>query len=108
MRNIEIQLSADIDLANVETAIDRSLHELGLTVNLRGTLKKLPGCVHWHARQSRESGTLEITLWPPEHGNPGTTWAWFSVQDGRQADWIDAKIDALRTAIQQESKAIAR
>ena len=76
-----------------EAAIDEAILAAGLTVTMRTSLKKYPGFVHWHARNGRESGTLEITLWPKEHR------AWFSIQSGRTASWIGDTLEALSVAI---------
>jgi hypothetical protein len=38
-------------------------------------------------------GTLEITVWPAQHR------AWFSVQRGRRAAWIDGEIARLQSSI---------
>lgn len=46
----------------VTQAIDDALAESGLTVTLRDTLKKYPGCRHWHAKSGRLPGTLEVTF----------------------------------------------
>lgn len=85
MENSEIELGPGIDLAGVERTIDTTLAAAGLEIALRGGLKKFPGCTHWHARLPGHSGTLEITLWPQERR------AWFTVQNGRRAAWIEAK-----------------
>ena len=90
MENTEIELRPEIDLTEVERAIDTALAAAGLAIVLRGSLQKFPGCIHWHARQPGESGTLEITLWPQAHR------AWFTVQSGRRADWIDGKQAEMR------------
>ncbi len=86
MENIEIELRVGIDLTEVERAIDTALTQAGLEIALRGSLRKFPGCTHWHARQPGESGTLEVTLWPQERR------AWFTVQSGRRAVWIPGKL----------------
>ena len=93
MRNLEIHLPEGADFAVVEQAIDAAILDSGLRVTLRGTLKRHPGCVHWHAKREREAGTLEITLWPREGR------AWFTIQDGRTAAWIDEAAMRLAEAI---------
>jgi hypothetical protein len=95
LRTVEIRLPAYVDCGDVERAIDQALVDVGLHITLRGTLKKFPGCVHWHAKRGRERGTLEITLWPPMGR------AWFTIQSGRTADWIDEKLQSLGATIQQ-------
>ena len=68
--------------------IDQALAQVGLNTTLRDGLKKFPGCIHWHAKNGGQPGTLEITLWPQQQR------AWFTIQDGRAAGWIDAKLNA--------------
>jgi ribosomal protein S18 acetylase RimI-like enzyme len=77
----------------VERAIDTAIADIGLEIVLRGTLKKFPGCMHWHVKRGRNSGTLEITFWPLENR------AWFSIQDRRKAEWIDEAMGGLMDAI---------
>ncbi len=86
----------------VEQAIDQAIASAELNVILRDTLKAFPGCVHWHVKNGRESGTLEITFWPQDHR------AWLSVQAGRKAPWIDAKMKLLGAAIKSQLKSEAR
>jgi hypothetical protein len=60
-----------------ETLIERCCAENNLQVTLKGTLSKYPGCVHWHLKQGKQHGTLEITWWPEQHR------LWLSIQAGR-------------------------
>lgn len=94
MRNIEIPLPANARSLEVERAVEQSIADAGLVVRLKGTLKRFPGCVHWHVRRQRDAGTLEITLCPNEHR------AWFTVQDGRRADWIEEALSQLSQLLQ--------
>jgi hypothetical protein len=96
LRNVEIPLPFGIDCLEVERAIDKALAQVGLQISLRDTLKKFPGCVHWHAKNGREVGTMEITLWPQEQR------AWFTVQDGRKADWIGDKMELVQEEMQRQ------
>lgn len=96
MQHFEIPLPEQAECAAIEAAIDHALSATGLTVTLRDTLKKYPGCIHWHARSSRRPGTLEITLWPQKHR------AWLTIQSGRRAEWIEAKRVAIAEAILRE------
>lgn len=95
MENIEIPLPRHIESVEVAQVIDAALAESGLTVTLRDSLKKYPGCIHWHAKNGRASGTLEITLWPRERR------AWFTVQSGRRAPWTGEKLDLLSASLQE-------
>ncbi len=95
MIEIEIPLPSDVDYSVVEQAIDQTIPAVGLTTTLRDSLKKYPGCIHWHVKYSRRPGTLELTLWPQQRK------AWFSVQSGRTAPWIEGKMQSVHEAIQQ-------
>jgi hypothetical protein len=88
MRHVEIPISTGASFDKVERAIEQAIRRSELEVTLHGSLKKHPGCVHWHLKRRGKSGTLELTWWPKERR------AWFSVQSGRQAVWIPL---ALRT-----------
>jgi hypothetical protein len=95
MRHFEIELPPDKSIEEVAAAIDRAIVDAGLSVTLRGSLKKFPGCTHWHAKLGRQTGTLEITLWPQERR------AWFTVQSGRTAFWIADKVKSIASSIGQ-------
>ncbi len=95
MREIELLLPTEVDDPAVERLIDEAIAQSGLQVSLRGTLKKYPGCVHWHVKSHGEPGTLEITFWPGQHR------AWFAIQNGRRAAWIEGAIERLGELLQQ-------
>lgn|ERR1017187_5509185 len=95
MQNIEIELPRGAKLTKVKKTIDATLAAVGLQVSLRGTLKKFPGCMHWHARKAGQSGTLELTLWPQQHR------VWMTIQSGRAAEWITEKLPEIQDALQQ-------
>jgi len=90
MQELDIPIHdwADTDriARHVEAVIEK--HELLLT--MKGTLKRYPGCTHWHFKNGRLPGTLELTLWPEKRR------LWINVQSGRAAPWIDELLPALR------------
>lgn len=96
IRNTEVVLPHDIDTGIVEQVFDDVLARSGLTITLRDSLRKYPGCVHWHLKQGRKPGTLELTLWSDARR------AWFSVHRGRAAPWIDAELVRLAETLQQQ------
>ena len=49
---------------DAESAIVEESSRLGLTVSSDGKLASYPGSRHWHIKNGRRSGTLEVTLWP--------------------------------------------
>ena len=67
----------------------------GLTLTLKGTLKKYPGSLHWHYRQGNLSGTLEVTWW--EQGRR----LWFKLASGRTGLWTERAIHRLMGDIEQ-------
>ena len=93
MQTIEIELPRRANLHKVKKAIEATLVAVGLEVSMRGTLKKFPGCIHWHAKSAGRSGTLELTLWPQQHR------AWMSIQSGRAANWIPKKLPEVQNAL---------
>ena len=95
MIDVDIPLPVDVECSVVEKAIDETIPALGLTTTMRDTVKKYPGCVHWHVKYGRRPGTLELTLWPQQQR------VWFSVQSGRTVPWIEGKMQAMHEAIQE-------
>src|SRR5437588_7619954 len=93
MQIIEIELPPSANLSRVKKTIDATFAAVGLQVSLRGTLKKFPGCTHWHAKLPGQPGTLELTLWPQQHR------AWISIQSRRAADWIADKLPEIQQAL---------
>ena len=93
MRNIEILVPESARDGRVLRVIDLAVAQAGLTVTLRGSLKNFDGCTHWHAKLGRQRGTLEVTYWPHERR------AWFTIQDGRVAPWIEGKMLELAAVI---------
>jgi hypothetical protein len=93
MQVIEIKLPRKANLSQAKKSIDATLAAVGLQISLRGTLKKFPGCTHWHAKIPGRPGTLELTLWPQQHR------AWISIQSGRAAGWITKKLPEVQKAL---------
>lgn len=96
MENAEIILPRGASAETITQAIDKAIAQSGLTVTLRDSLKKFPGCVHWHLKRGREPGTLELTFWPREHR------AWFLVQRGRAASWTAEASSDLEQEVQRQ------
>ena len=64
---------------------ERRCEELGLIAR-RMSLKKYPGCTHWHLKKAGEKGTLEATWWPEKDR------LWLSVHENRRAAWQERAI----------------
>ena len=97
MRDFPVQLPEGVDFLLVEEAVEACCQEMELIRAMKDTLAKYPGCVHWHFKKRRTSGTLEITLWP------ATNRLWVTIQEGRRAEWIE---DACPVLIQRLEKAV--
>ncbi len=95
MQNIEIKLPTTATFSSIEKAIEATIVAQGLEIALRGTLKKFPGCLHWHVRSPGQTGTLELTLWPQQHR------AWITIQSGRAAAWISKSLPEVQTTLYQ-------
>jgi hypothetical protein len=94
MTEIEITLPAQAKGAQVIRAVERVAAEQALTLTLKGTLLKYPGCVHWHFKKDKESGTLEITWWPAQRR------LWLKVALNRQNAWINKVIPHLKQSLE--------
>ena len=95
MKVIDIPLPPNVDRLPVRKIIEDICIAGGLRVTLRTTLKKYRHSIHWHFKNGDESGTLEITFWPAECR------AWLSIQAGRDAPWLEARIALLQGSFQR-------
>lgn len=95
MLEIEAHVAPDADLTRAEASIEAACAAEGLRLTLKGTLKKYPGCIHWHYKKDLQPGTLEITLWPQARR------LWFKVAAGRTGAWIDEILARLKIGIER-------
>lgn len=61
--------------------IELVIHNYQLTVTQKTTLSTKPGSIHWHLKQGKAKGVLEITYWPAKEQ------ILLEIHDNRQADW---------------------
>lgn len=94
MNELEINLPPNVDVEALEHLIDETLEQCDLRVTMRDTLKQYPGCVHWHLKQGRQPGTLELTLWPQKRR------LWFAVHRNRTAPWLEVERKHLQFVLQ--------
>ncbi|MFN8310215.1 MAG: hypothetical protein U0T73_09660 [Chitinophagales bacterium] len=57
-----------------------------LDIQMKGTLRTLPGSVHWHFKRKKEGGIFEVTLLT--NGS-----AEVSFHDNRHALWVTEEMD---------------
>lgn len=95
MLQTEVRLAPRADVSAVEMVVEACCTAEGLTLTLKGTLVKYPGCVHWHFKRGRERGTLEVTWWPQQRR------LWFKVQAGRTGEWVEEAGGRLKQVIEK-------
>ena len=95
MHQIEIDIPDIDDTPAIARRVETVLAAHGLTMHSRGSVRKYAGCIHWHWKNGRQSGTLEVTLWPAKRR------LWFKVQAGRRAPWIDQLVPALKADLEK-------
>ena len=86
MREIEVMFTGSPE--SIPKTVEEICEREGLTLVLKGTLAKYPGCVHWHFKRGRLPGTLEVTWWKSR--------LWFKISAGRDAAWMDNVIEKLQ------------
>ena len=99
--NMAMTANEDAVAAAVETAgLREALH-----LTMKTTLKKYPGCIHWHFKRGKEPGILEVTLWPADEENGAAGRSdrlWLSVHNNRKANWMGDLIPRLKLRIETE------
>ena len=99
MQEIDVELPDKPDWQHIARTVDRCATFSKLTCTSRGTLKRYPGCVHWHFKRGKlrrtPSGTLEITAW--EQGSR----LWIKIQKSRKANWMAELVPLLKRAIER-------
>jgi hypothetical protein len=95
MREIDISVPEGAGSDAIEAAVEHTCKSLGLTLAMRSSLSKYPGCVHWHMKRKGEKGTLEITAWPDRRP------LWIKIHAGRAARWIDEIIPGFASDVQR-------
>lgn len=99
MQTVEIVLPSPLPepvaAADIPALIEQVCLAHPLTIALRTTLASYPGCAHWHLRQGKASGTLELTWWPKKHR------LWFKVAKQRNGSWIDMCLPQLKAELEQ-------
>ena len=97
MNIIEVDLPTVLQQINGDmvSIVERICLAESLTVTLRGTLASYSGPTHWHFKNGKARGTLELTWWPARNR------LWFKVAGGRAAPWIEACLPRLKAKLEQ-------
>jgi hypothetical protein len=94
MRESEFAVPKNCDLRKADRLIEEICARRGLQLAMKGTTASYPGSFHWHFKQPKQKGTLELTLHIP------TRRLWAKISEGRKAPWIDKELPALRRTIE--------
>ncbi len=103
MNNYDIDLPIDLDERNVATAVEGACAEAGLCLSIKTSLKKYPGCTHWHFKRPSQRGVLEVTWWPGD-ADIRPARLWLSVHGNRQSDWISELMPRLGSHMEDQLK----
>jgi hypothetical protein len=91
---VDVQVPSTIKTEKLTQQVEQVFSQYDLACTLKGTLTSYPGCVHWHFKKRRETGTLELTWWEAEMR------LWFKVGDHRTAPWIEKAIPHLKKQLE--------
>ena len=95
MLEVELQIPDSVESEAVPGIVEQVCASNELTCTMKGTLVRYPGSIHWHVKQGKERGTLEITWWESGHR------LWFKVASGRSSEWILKSISQLKEQIEK-------
>jgi len=90
MKRFDIRLPLNPVTDKIISAFEKAVHTHSLTIKSRGTLKTIPGCVHWHIIYDGSKGTLEATF------DKNRLRLWLCYHDNRYAEWIDEAVKKIR------------
>ncbi len=100
MDNVDVTLPDNVDLDLVPQVVEDVCACVELDQTLKTTLKKFPGCLHWHFKRSQEKGILEVTWWPRATDDQSSR-LWLSVHGNRTADWIEQIKPQVKATIEE-------
>jgi hypothetical protein len=95
MLEVELQIPDSVEPETVIGAVEQVCASHDLTCTLKGTLSRYPGSIHWHFKNGKQKGTLEIT-WQERENR-----LWFKVANGRASEWISASLPRLKEQIEK-------
>jgi hypothetical protein len=95
MIEVELQIPDQVKSEAVVRVVEQVCASHDLNCSLKGTLVSYPGSLHWHVKQGKHRGTLEITWWESGHR------LWFKVANGRTSESILKNIPQLQQQIEK-------
>ncbi|MEX2104576.1 MAG: hypothetical protein WD907_04505 [Bacilli bacterium] len=85
----------DMVVEEIVKEIEDCIQQFNLTISLKTTLSTMKGSIHWHLKQERQKGVLEVTYWPKKQQ------IWLEIHDNRRSEWNVDVIAPLAHAIAQ-------
>ena len=101
MIEYEIEVSKRQDDSAVEAVVQDVCRAKGLEIQTKTSLKKYPGCTHWHFRRPNARGILELTWWPGETKRRAPR-MWLSIHGNRKAEWMSEQIPRVKALIEKQ------
>ena len=95
MEETEFAIPAAADLSGAAATIEAVCAECGLAIAMKSTLRSFPGSIHWHYKNGRGKGTLELTLLAVERR------IWATVHTNRGGPWIETTLPKVRREIEK-------
>lgn len=94
MIEVELQVPADANGDSVVKVVEKVCTTNDLICARKGTLASYPGSIHWHYKQGKQNGLLEISWWERESR------LWFKVAKGRTGEWMNEALPRLKKQIE--------
>ncbi|MEM9432360.1 MAG: hypothetical protein AAGA12_00450 [Pseudomonadota bacterium] len=101
MTEYEITVSNRQDGSAVAAVVNDVCMQEGLVLQMKTSLKKYPGCTHWHFKRPDARGIVEVTWWP-EATEKSASRLWLSIHGNRQADWTFELMPKLKALIERQ------
>jgi hypothetical protein len=96
MQEFEFKVPATFDFTGAEALIESIGAAHGLGVAMKTSLASFPGSIHWHYKNKKDKGTLELTVFPRDRR------IWAQVQSRRKAPWIEIILPRVQKDIEHE------
>lgn len=101
MIEYEISLSKRRDDSTVTAVVHDVCKGEGLELQMKTSLRKYPGCTHWHFKRPKAPGIVEVTWWPDETGQRVPR-LWLSIHGNRKAAWMSELMPRMKLVIEKQ------
>lgn len=91
--NSKLTLVKLLDHELVVQEIEEVIKDFNLNITQKTTLSTMKGSIHYHLKQDKKAGVLEITYWPEKHR------LWVEIHNNRCAEWNKSIIEPFSEAL---------